>query len=326
MSASEPSKILTPWATSGLKNAIPANANPATGKAGYDQGFPAINMTAKGAGGVPPFGQDFNGIFFDITKILQYMQAGGHPTYSSALSTAIGGYPLGATLAKTSGIGFWRNMVANNASNPDGGGSGWISDVVGNYAGAAVITASSTTLTSTQAGQAFLFSTASSTCQLPAASSVPGGGTFKIETSAGLTLSVTGGSAFQAGSSSVTSLTMPAGTECTAISTGASWWVFGSATEPMIGVGQAWQDVASSRAANTTYTNTTGRPICVSAHLGSSPLQTTRILVNGVVVARFIAAGSSVSQGAITIVPNGATYRVENEQGGPTVIIWSELR
>lgn len=326
MSVSEPSKILTPWATSGLKNTIPSAADPVTGKAGYDQGFPAINMTAKEAGGIPPFGQDFNGIFYEVTNILRYMQAGGQPTYSSTLSAAIGGYPLGAILLKSNGLGLWRNAVANNTSNPDSGGTGWISDVVGNYAGAAVITASSTTLTSTHAGQAFLFSTAYSTCQLPAASSVPGGGTFKIETSAGLTLSVTGGSAFQAGSSSVTSLTMPAGTECAAISTGASWWVFGSATAPMIGVGQAWQDVASSRAANTTYTNTTGRPICVSAYIGSAPAQTTRILVNGVVAARFLATGTSVGQGAITIVPNGATYRVENEQGGATVITWTELR
>jgi hypothetical protein len=85
-------------------------------------------MTAKEAGGIPPRGQDFNGIFFAITEILRYMQAGGMPTYSAAMSTAIGGYPLGALLLKSNGLGFWRNTTANNTSNPDSGGAGWSSD------------------------------------------------------------------------------------------------------------------------------------------------------------------------------------------------------
>lgn len=227
MSVSEPSKILTPWATSGLKNTIPSAADPVTGKAGYDQGFPAINMTAKEAGGIPPFGQDFNGIFFDITQILQYMQAGGHPTYSSALSTAIGGYPLGAMLAKASGLGFWRNITANNTTNPDSGGAGWVSDLAGSYAGATVITAPSTSLVASKLGQAFLFTTASSTVSLPASSSVPSGGTYRLGTSSGLTLSVTGGAVMQWGADQVTTLTIPPGSDVTAISDGALWWVFG---------------------------------------------------------------------------------------------------
>lgn len=37
-----------------------------------------------------------------------------------------------------------------------------------------------------------------------------------------------------------------------------------------LGVGQTWQDVRTSRAANTTYTNTTGRPIVVT--LSREPL------------------------------------------------------
>lgn len=229
MSVTEPSKILTPWAASGLKNAIPDASDPVTGKAGYDQGFPAINMTAKEAGGIPPFGQDFNGIFFDVTKILQYMQAGGHPTYSATLSTSIGGYPLGAMLAKSSGLGFWRNTTANNVTNPDAGGAGWVSDSVGNYANATVVTAASTSLAVTQAGQAFLFTTPSSTVALPPATGVAAGGVFKLHTSAGATLLVTGGGVMQVGESLQTSLAMVAGTEVAAISTGTTWWVFGTA-------------------------------------------------------------------------------------------------
>ena len=56
MPISAPDKIITPWATSGLKATIPETADPVLGRAGYDQGFPAINMTPKTAGGIAPFG------------------------------------------------------------------------------------------------------------------------------------------------------------------------------------------------------------------------------------------------------------------------------
>lgn len=125
MSVPEPSKILTPWATSGLKNTIPAAANPVTGNAGYDQGFPAINMTPKEAGGIPPFGQDFNGVLYEITNILRYMQAGGAQTYNATLSTAIGGYPKGATVIGTDGVSEYRSLIDSNTSNPNSGGSDW---------------------------------------------------------------------------------------------------------------------------------------------------------------------------------------------------------
>ena len=125
MSVSEPGKIITPWAESGLKNPIPPAANPATGRAGFDQGFSAINMTAKEAGGIPPFGQDFNGIFYEVTNILRYMQAGGQSTFDAALATATGGYPKGAMVLGDDGVSAYTNKVDSNSSNPNSGGSGW---------------------------------------------------------------------------------------------------------------------------------------------------------------------------------------------------------
>lgn len=125
MSVSEPGKIITPWAESGLKNTIPPAANPATGRAGFDQGFSAINMTAKEAGGIPPFGQDFNGIFYEVTNILRYMQAGGKPTYDAALAAAIDGYPSGAVLIGDDGVSVFQNAVAGNETDPNSGGDGW---------------------------------------------------------------------------------------------------------------------------------------------------------------------------------------------------------
>lgn len=125
MSVSEPGKIITPWAESGLKNTIPPAANPATGRAGFDQGFSAINMTAKEAGGIPPFGQDFNGIFYEVTNILRYMQAGGQPTFDAALATAIGGYPKGSVLLGSDGVTLWQSSVNSNLTDPNLDPSNW---------------------------------------------------------------------------------------------------------------------------------------------------------------------------------------------------------
>ena len=125
MPISAPDKIITPWATSGLKATIPETADPVLGRAGYDQGFPAINMTPKTAGGIPPFGQDFNGIFLDVTKALQFMQAGGTFPYDSTWATEVGGYPAGALVSRTDNQGLWRNTVANNLTDPEAGGAGW---------------------------------------------------------------------------------------------------------------------------------------------------------------------------------------------------------
>lgn len=102
-----------------------AASNPVTGNAGYDAGFPATNMTPKEAGGIPPFGQDFNGILFDITTAIRYLQAGMQFPYSSSFATAVGGYPLGAIVTRTDGTGFWRNTVANNTTDPEDFGAGW---------------------------------------------------------------------------------------------------------------------------------------------------------------------------------------------------------
>lgn len=129
MSISEPAKITTPWADTGSKNQIPANANNTTGVAGFDKGFPDITMTPAEAGGIPPAGQDFNGIFYQITEIIRYMQAGGLPTFSPALAVAIGGYPKGATIISDDKKSFYTSKINANTSNPNIGGDGWFKRV-----------------------------------------------------------------------------------------------------------------------------------------------------------------------------------------------------
>ena len=96
--------------------------------------------------------------------------------------------------------------------------------------------------------------------------------------------------------------------------------------EPMLGRGQTWQNVTSSRAANTTYTNSTQRPIQVSIVMrDSGNIDPASLLVGGslAVYAPDIAGGTPGSQQWTVIVPQGATYRLNTSN---PVQHWAELR
>ena len=95
------------------------------GAASLTDGFPPLTFQPVSSGGVPPFGQDFNGILNLVTAWTRWQQAGGVPSYNAAFSASIGGYPLGAVVIKGDGTSFWRSLVDNNTSNPDAGGAGW---------------------------------------------------------------------------------------------------------------------------------------------------------------------------------------------------------
>ena len=94
------------------------------GAASLTDGFPPLNFTPVGAGGVPPFGQDFNGLMKQVTQWSRWQAAGNATPWDSAFSTAIGGYPKGAVVVGTSG-GLWLSEVENNTTNPNTGGAGW---------------------------------------------------------------------------------------------------------------------------------------------------------------------------------------------------------
>jgi hypothetical protein len=164
MPISTPSQITVPFATSGLKNAIPSTSNPVTGNAGYDAGFPATNMTPKEAGGIPPFGQDFNGILFDITTAIRYLEAGMQFPYSSTFATAVGGYPLGAIVTRTDGTGFWRNTVANNMTDPETFGAGWSPE--GSGISTVAMSNANVTLTALQSARPIIIITGALTASL----------------------------------------------------------------------------------------------------------------------------------------------------------------
>jgi hypothetical protein len=82
-----------------------------------------------------------------------------------------------------------------------------------------------------------------------------------------------------------------------------------------VGVGQTWQDLTSSRAAGTTYTNSTGRPITVAVTPYHANAGQAQLSVSGVVVGRqraSIGGGPNVNLETqlMAIVPSGSSYTV----------------
>lgn len=116
-----PKFIKTAFANIGLRNNIPEITNNTTGAAGYDRGFGEINMIPEGAGGIPPDGKDFNGVFYDLSAAIQYIQAGRAFPFNQDFATAIGGYEIGAIVSDASNkLLLWINGTASNTSFPTG--------------------------------------------------------------------------------------------------------------------------------------------------------------------------------------------------------------
>ena len=93
--------------------------------------------------------------------------------------------------------------------------------------------------------------------------------------------------------------------------------------EDPIGVGQTWQSLTGSRSLGTTYTNTTGRPIQVTA----SVQNTASAVVGGVTIFNSYTVSCcgvpQISYFPLSfIVPDGTTYSIS----GSGLAVWAELR
>lgn len=129
--SNEPAKFPIPFAAgagAGFIRPIPELSQiPITpGAASLIDGFPPSNFLPKSAGGVPPFGQDMNGILNEISSWSQWYQAGGPIAFDSTFQTAILGYPSGSLIQSATTPGkFYLSGADNNVTNPDSGGAGW---------------------------------------------------------------------------------------------------------------------------------------------------------------------------------------------------------
>ncbi|MGH7222480.1 MAG: hypothetical protein ACRELF_04595 [Gemmataceae bacterium] len=105
---------------------IPSQISTSPGRASWTDGFPPLTFLLQGAGGVPPSGQDFNGVLCQLSQWTRWYNAGAPIPYSATFQSAIGGYPSNAIVpsAVYSGV-IWQSGVDNNLSDPDTGGVNW---------------------------------------------------------------------------------------------------------------------------------------------------------------------------------------------------------
>ena len=95
-----------------------------------------------------------------------------------------------------------------------------------------------------------------------------------------------------------------------------------------IGVGQIWYAYKSSRSANVTYTNTTGRSIVVFVSIKDASNSYPKFKVNEVFFSLGDNTGGNQRLTSTIIVPPGATYGLSDTAGITTELIdeWNELR
>ncbi len=127
MSIVAPTVIVKGFAIGGDKSTIPnspVGLDP--GEASYTLGFPPATRTPVNMGGVPPFGVDANGILYDATSNIAWLQGGGQYQWNASFVAENTGYAIGAVLQSSGDPWiYWYNRSANNANNPDVSSAGW---------------------------------------------------------------------------------------------------------------------------------------------------------------------------------------------------------
>ena len=93
-----------------------------------------------------------------------------------------------------------------------------------------------------------------------------------------------------------------------------------------LGRAQSWSDMTSSRAKDTTYTNSTGQPIYISIICATGTGGDVRLQVGAVNPPNAIYTNSTNGRNNLaTVVPNGDTYKLVTNGTG-TIFGWLEMR
>lgn len=156
--SSQPKLLPVPFADAGSKQNIPNDSQIGitAGRASYVDGFPPLTRTPLAAGGVPPFGTDFNGVLNDITAAVRWSQSGSGYPFNAAFNTAISGYPKGARIPNSTLDGYWLNTTDGNTANPEVTGAattGWVPAESYGVTAITGLSGSSVTLTTLQASK-----------------------------------------------------------------------------------------------------------------------------------------------------------------------------
>ncbi|WP_258087354.1 phage tail protein, partial [Xenorhabdus bovienii] len=114
-----PNLIPAPFAQNGHRDEIPAShkSDLPSQKATWDTGFPQITMMPVTAGGLPPSGKDFNGVFNQISDNIVHLSKGGKYKFSQEYANSINGYPKGAILQSDDETKEFQSLIDNNKIN-----------------------------------------------------------------------------------------------------------------------------------------------------------------------------------------------------------------
>lgn len=101
-------------------NVIPNTPSATPGRASLQEGFPDITMQPVIAGGIPPLGQDFNGILNLATLHTVFLQSGKLYNFSPEFIAAGGVYNLGNIVVSADGTTLWMCNANGIVDDPDG--------------------------------------------------------------------------------------------------------------------------------------------------------------------------------------------------------------
>lgn len=122
---SQPKLITKPFADDALPgyvNEIPKE-NPVGApeqNASWAVGFPPITMADLADGGLPPNGEDMNGVLRAITEHNLFIGGGGVYKFTSEYIADVGGYSKGAVLISDDKTALWMSIQDNNTQNFNG--------------------------------------------------------------------------------------------------------------------------------------------------------------------------------------------------------------
>lgn len=124
---SNPYMVQIPFCNTGNKNTIQLTqqAGQDPEDATYQKGFPPVTMINEDAGGLPPKGLDFNGIFYELSSPIAHYCRGDRIQFDATYATAIGGYAKGWVVASNDYQKDYISLVDNNLADPNGTNTTW---------------------------------------------------------------------------------------------------------------------------------------------------------------------------------------------------------
>lgn len=308
-----PDLILIPFAQDGDKNTIPLElgiGDPVY-RASLKAGFPPDTRIPKDIGGEPPDGLDFNGILNVLSQAIVFMQKGNAYQFDASLAP----YPIGALVRSNDDLTTFQSTIALNSNNPNSNMTGWRV-----YNGSGFIVDNLTTNDSAKALSAAQ-GKALQDNKLEANKVGAANGVASLDANTKIPIA-------QLPNASTTAIgAVQLNNTLTSVSTTQAVTAAQAKVlnEKMIGVGQTWQDVTSSRSSAATYTNNTGRPIVATVSVNDSgSVSPVTVVVGGVTIINIEDFGALGTIPITFVIPIGATYRF-NSNSNP-IRAWAELR